>query len=101
MRFWEFEGNDPTGKPLRWWMVEAGLQGKWGKVIAALEGTFGSIFTLDQGEHTWPRYLIAKAPKNNKGEKPGKIQEKILHFLHEINETYKYIHHPLLLDILT
>jgi len=76
-------------------MVEAGLQGKWGKVIAEFEGTFGTIFTLDQGENTWPRYLIAKAPKIGKGEKPEKIQEKILHFLHEINETYKYIHHPL------
>ena len=36
MRFWEFEGNDPTGKPLRWWMVEA-VQGKWGTVIAEFE----------------------------------------------------------------
>ena len=87
MRFWEFQGNDSTGKPLRWLMVEAGFQGKWGKVIAEFDGTFGTIFTLDQGRTSVPRYVVAKVPKINRDEKSEKLRNKILRFLHEINET--------------
>src|SRR5579883_3028296 len=93
MNFWEFDGNTPSGKPLRWIMLEAALQGKWGRVIGEMDGTFGSIFTLDL-ETAFPRYVIAKIPKIEKQADPEKIRKKIILFLHEINETYKYIHYP-------
>jgi eukaryotic-like serine/threonine-protein kinase len=96
VRFWEFQGNIRTGKPFRWLMVEAGFQGKWGKVIAEFDGTFGTIFTLDQGRTSVPQYVIAKAPKISRDATSEQIREKILRFLHQINETYKYIHHPLI-----
>jgi len=96
MRFWEWEhhGRDRAGKPLRWSILEGSLNGKY-TVIGEFEGGVGTIFTLDTGAH--PRHLIAKTFRINSRETPEHIQYLIKRFLHEINETLKYSHHPLVL----
>jgi hypothetical protein len=99
MKFWEI-GQDPRLKEHRWLLLESCL-GNRGRVTAEFDGGFGTIFTLDQGENSLPRYVIAKTPNIKAGISSDKIQEKMRRFLHEINETFKYAYHPLIARHLT
>jgi serine/threonine protein kinase len=93
--FWQIEGKDPSNRPLRWWFMEGAFNGKY-KVIAEFDGTAGTIFTFDAGQYANPRYLIAKVPKISSEIGHDVVREKVRRFLFEINETYRYGHHPLI-----
>ena len=93
MKFWKIEGKDLNGKPLLWWAVEGAFNDKY-KVIAEFDGTFGKIFTLDSGSASG--HLIAKTPNVIRDEPVKKIISKIHQFLHELNQTFRYSHHPLI-----
>jgi serine/threonine protein kinase len=90
VKFWEIEKEE-----LRWLLLEACFGNK-GRVIAQSRGTFGEIFTFDLGENSFPRYGIAKTPRIDASEPSEQIKIKIVKFIHEINETYKYSNHEII-----
>jgi serine/threonine protein kinase len=92
MKFWHLKSKIPKEQC---WLLLAANFGNRGKVIAETEGGFGTIYTLDLGKNTRPRYLVAKTPRINPKEEDDEIRHKIVRFLHEINETYRYSNHPL------
>jgi serine/threonine protein kinase len=93
VKFWEIEGKDSNGKPLLWWAVEGAFNGKY-KVIAEFDGTFGKIFTLESGSASG--HLVAKTPNIIQDEPIETIRGKVRQFLHELNQTFRYSHHPLI-----
>lgn len=90
MKFWEIGQQE-----LRWFMLESAFGNK-GRLIGQMQGTFGDIYTFDFGENSFPRYGIVKTPRISNADTSESIKIKIIKFLHEINETYKYSNHPII-----
>lgn len=86
-KFWEFSVE------LQRKLVEAQLA-KYGVLIGEMSSPHSSIYTFDHGQHSVPRYVIAKGIQVAASMSNEEKRKYVTRALYEVNNAYAVFHHP-------